>query len=443
MNEQSGSFEILTPEAVKALPEFVAIDVEACSRLGMNHYLAGDLARAEECFLAVTRADPQHAFAWGNLGLIWQMTGHWDDALRCYQRSMTLDPNNAANITNLGYLTSEAGYPDNAIRLYERALELAPGQPRAEGNLGQALLRKFEFERAWPLLDARFRTVPRVTQMREYPGMSLWDGKPCRKLAVWPEQGVGDQILYSTLLPELVGRGQAFVCELDPRLVPAFYRSFPSEQFVPRGHTEGFAGCDAHVPMMSLGRFFRNSVESFVAQPHRLLRADPLACSNARYKLRPKGKSVAISWRSFHPAINIAKQTQKSAELIDFLAIGSGLRPDLHLVSVQYGDVEKEIEAAGLGVHADPDLDCFNNIEGVLARIDACDVVVTTSNVTAHFAGALGKETYLIYRRGNPPFFYWQPGTNGRSLWYPSVRIVSGEDMVTWADCIAKVGAMI
>jgi hypothetical protein len=84
-------------------------------------------------------------------------------------------------------------------------------------------------------------------------------------------------------------------------------------------------------------------------------------------------------------------------------------------------------------------LDLFEDIDGVLAAVQACDLVITTSNVTAHYAGALGKETWLVYLAGVPPFHYWSTDASGRCLWYPSVRIVTGADLGTWPELFAQV----
>jgi hypothetical protein len=67
---------------------------------------------------------------------------------------------------------------------------------------------------------------------------------------------------------------------------------------------------------------------------------------------------------------------------------------------------------------------------------------VSSSNVTAHLAGALGVPTQLLSLRAWAPFFYWVPGPGGRSLWYPSVR-VPDEPWDSWPaafEAIAKRG---
>lgn len=430
---------------VERMPEIVTVDIEQMNSIGAQYYLQGDFPRAEECFLAIVRADPQHSMAWSNLGLIWQMTGHFDDALKAYMEAFRLDPNNGATLANLAHLYDAMGFLAHSERFCERAIELEPTNVRAKVNLGFALLKRHEYARAWPLLEERFNTIPRNAIMREF-GLPWWDGKPCEKLAIWPEQGVGDQVLYMTLLPELIARGQDFVCEIDERLIPALQRSFPDQEFVPSAEEAhinydraAFAGCEAHISMASLPGLFRRSIEDFEAQPRmRILTADGHRSLFLREKMAPVSKRVAISWRSFHNALGLSKQTQKSARLADFKALGQ--RSDVELVTVQYGDVANELAAWEWNyIHRPHGVDMFSDIDGVLAAIAACDAVVTTSNVTAHFAGALGVKCYLIYLRAISPFFYWTPDQNGNSLWYPSVEIVTGEGINTWEKAIALV----
>jgi hypothetical protein len=109
---------------------------------------------------------------------------------------------------------------------------------------------------------------------------------------------------------------------------------------------------------------------------------------------------------------------------------------DAHFVDVQYGDTAAEREAVekatGVRLMRFEDVDHYNDLEELLAILEACDLLITTSNATAHFAGALGKRTWLLYLADRPPFHYWAQGGDRRSLWYPSVEIVSATDLTGW-----------
>jgi hypothetical protein len=245
------------------------------------------------------------------------------------------------------------------------------------------------------------------------------------------------------MLPELERRGVPFVVEIDARVVPALRRAHPGWDVVAPGESaEAFAKCDRHIPIGSLGAIFRADVASFASQPGALLAADATRAAAIRGACHEPGRRlVGISWRSFQPHGRGILQRRKSASLLEFMALSR--REDLTLIDLQYGDTAAErdafIEAGGRARRVEG-LDLFNDIEGVLAAIEACDLVITTSNVTAHFAGALGKEAWLVYLAAIPPFHYWSTDATGRCLWYPRLRIVTGEDLRTWPDLFAKLG---
>jgi hypothetical protein len=189
----------------------------------------------------------------------------------------------------------------------------------------------------------------------------------------------------------------------------------------------------------------RPSRASFERQPRALLAADPDRARGFRERLaRPGARVVGMSWRSFQPAVRGYLQRKKSAPLASFMALSQ--RDDLRLVDLQYGDTAEErsqFAASGGRLERLEELDLFNDVDGVLAAVEACDLVVTTSNVTAHFAGALGKRTLLVYLRANQPFHYWTPDENGHSLWYPSVEIVTALDIDTWDKAFARIDELL
>lgn len=70
-------------------------------------------------------------------------------------------------------------------------------------------------------------------------------------------------------------------------------------------------------------------------------------------------------------------------------------------------------------------------------------ILVTTSNVTTHLAGGLGKRTLLIYLGAASPFHYWVPGAGGKSLWYPSVEVVTARELDTWDKALARIDGLL
>lgn len=415
---------------------------EVLSHLG--NALAG-IARwdeAEATYRAAIAKAPDFPDAHNNLGMLRMERGDVAGALASFRSALELKPDFSEATNNMGFLLQEEGRLDEAIELYRRALRADSGSARAAYNLGLALLARFEFGEGWELCERRYDTIPPVTIRRplRIPRIER-EIAPGTRVAVWSEQGVGDQIVYATLLPELGARA-AFVAEVDRRLAPAFRRAHPGWTVVsPDESAAPFASCNGHLPVGSLPRLLRPTLESFSAQPRSILAADPVRLRQYESLLRPdataQGKLIGISWRSFQPKVRGELGKRKSAPLEAFRVLGEKAR----LLDLQYGDTAAEREAfalAGGQLERVEGLDLFNDLEGLLAAIEACDAVVTTSNVTAHLAGALGKRTFVVFLRGRPPFHYWS-SPDGRCLWYPSVELVSGPAIDTWEKALAEV----
>jgi hypothetical protein len=184
----------------------------------------------------------------------------------------------------------------------------------------------------------------------------------------------------------------------------------------------------------------RPTAESFARQPRALLVPDADRVARMRDRLGPR-RWIAISWRSLQRGERKALGERKSIPLDRFAALAqcAGAR----LLDLQYGEVDAE-RAAFAARHPGAlvrlaDLDTDNDFEGVIAAIAACERVVTSSNVTAHFAGATGKETSLLFLDGWPPFHYWTAGPDGRSPWYPSVAITSDTSWTDWDRAFAAI----
>ena len=96
------------------------------------------------------------------------------------------------------------------------------------------------------------------------------------------------------------------------------------------------------------------------------------------------------------------------------------------------------LKQGGIAVQRLPDVDTFNDIDDLAALVDACDVIVTISNTTAHLAGALGKPVFLMLPYAIGRFWCWQADRSD-ALWYPDVRIFRQPKEGDWASVIRDV----
>ena len=456
------------------------MDHDAAMRRAAERYAAGDLEEARRLGEGIAQAEPRHFYALHLLGAISAKAGDWEDAIRWTSRALDVDANHVEVLTNRGAALRALGRYDEALACYARALALAPssivalngrgvalaalnrhgeaiaaydralsldpGFPPARFNRSSSRLMTHEFGGAWDDYEARWEGSDRPTPRRQFGVPMLQQLDRSATVALWAEQGIGDQLLFSSLAVELAGLGQPFVLEVDRRLMPAFRRSHPSWRLVAAPAPAAELGaCDRHLPIGSLPRLLRPTLDSFTRQPGRFLAADDARATAYRARLKEDGaKVVGISWRTFQPHKRSYYERRKSAPLEAFRDLS--LIPGAKLVDLQYGDTREERAAfalAGGRLHRIEELDLFNDLDGLLAAIEACDVIVTTSNVTAHLAGALGKRTLLVFLAGNPPFHYWAPAAGSKTLWHPSVQIVSGPGLDTWHSVLEQASRSI
>ena len=326
-----------------------------------------------------------------------------------------------------------------------KILELDPTNEQANFKLGlSALLTKNYSLDAWLKYEKLFS--------KQNEGYHLiapeWDGKPFQgKLYIWGDQGIGDQIMYASMLSEVYQIHQNILCSIDQRLIPLFERSFKGIQFIPleeeiglehiKTDTETKRLIQSQIALGRLGKLFRKDINDFKNHKQHYIVPDSDKTKALRQRLTAHKKKICgISWKSKNEKIGLTK----TADLVDFLPALQ--LKDYVFVDLQYGDNEKEkntlAKEHNIDIIAMDDIDNFNDIDDLYALVDACDVVMTTSNVTAHIAGSLGKETFLLLPYFYGVLWYWHK-EDDKSLWYPSIEIFRQSSEDDWTDPIENI----
>ena len=99
--------------------------------------------------------------------------------------------------------------------------------------------------------------------------------KKNQRVLVWGEQGIGDELMFSSIIPEIYATSSKILVKCDKRLIRLFERSFPGDviyfskdQPVPEDEY------DFHIPMGSLPLTFRKSLDSFKKSASGFLKYD-------------------------------------------------------------------------------------------------------------------------------------------------------------------------
>jgi tetratricopeptide (TPR) repeat protein len=396
----------------------------------------------------VLELQPGHANTHANRGVALSALRRHDEALDAYDQAIALQPGHADAYANRGNALSELGRQQDALASFERAVAINPNHVDGRWNRGLCHLLAGNFKTGWAAYESRwqkwaaeFVATPDTPGPLFTPanfGKPVWDGANTKAtLLVWPEQGIGDQILFASMLPDLQQRVGKVMLALDKRLHPLFARSFPKCTITTLDAARREGRFDAQIPLGNLGGHFRNTTADFLQHRKAFLKADRARSASLRRQIAPAGRRVCgISWHSTHAQVGADKSMQL-ASLRPLLEM-----PGLRCVDLQYGDTRGERDAlnrqTGLDlVHLDA-VDNLQDIDGLAALINACDVIVTISNTTTHLAGALGKPVFLMLPYSVGRFWCWQTGRSD-SLWYPNVRIFRQPAEGDWASVIREV----
>ena len=299
-------------------------------------------------------------------------------------------------------------------------------------HIAITMLSLGKFKEGWEKHEYRWKVDPLNKTKWPIEGRLLWEGKRGSDIVVWREQGIGDELIFLGLVPEACALSKSVSVYVDKRLIPLCERSMPDVRFLSDPKQISEKEFDYHLPMGSLPRLFRSSEEDFKKTVKGYLKADANRVEVLRQELNVGDrKIIGISWKS----IKSLNQLKKSLTLMEFGKIFQDL--DIVLLNLQYGEVDEEIKAfekdTGIEIIQCSSVDNREDLDGLAALIELCDLVVSTSNVTIHLAGALGKNTWVLL-----PYVanFWWLLERTDSVWYPSLTLYRQKTLKDW-DSVA------
>lgn len=472
--------------ALKLLPDHA----EVANDLGRLAFRLGMPPQAEKLFRHFLARHPDHPEGANNLACAIRDQGRHAEAIDILRPAIVKAPDVPMLWNTMGTIVSDQGDFASALVFFQEALRLDPAFPKARYNLGNArlllgdapgaivdceaaiggvlaederqmmrlarstiLMALGRIGEGWDDYEARLhpqfndRTQFLVDRPRWEPGCDL-AGKT---LLVVGEQGLGDEILFANLLPDVVERlGPAgkLVVAVEARLAPMFQRALPQAEvgahatYVVGGRlaraapfVDDPAAIDLWTPMGSLLREFRRSVEAFPARAA-YMAADPGRTAHWRKALQdaPPGPKVGLLWKSAVSRDSRHRYFSPFAAWAPVLAT-----PGVSFVNLQYGDCAEELAAAkrdlGVEIWSPPGIDLKQDLDEVAALCCAMDLVVGFSNATLNIAAACGVPNFLISTPGAWP----RLGQTETYPWYPRTRLFLPPSFGAWEPVMADV----
>lgn len=304
---------------------------------------------------------------------------------------------------------STVGDRDAADRLFSAAVCGPDSTPEAHYEYSIHLLRGGRHQEAWPHYTYRFRALTALKKFARYDDLLSLSGtrlQSSRKIHIYPEQGLGDQLLFLRYIPKVAQLGYEVTLHIEPRmkdilsLCPAMDGISKEDLNMPPpldsiGGEEKMVIPVGDVPLL----LSRLNVISEMPQP---LRIDQTRLPGA---LLPDGpKKVGLAWRG-------ASNTNAKLKSVPFTDIERLIRglEDCEFLNCNYlAETAADISESGLlEKFCEPSPLPESDLIGTLSRLNSCDVIVSTSQTYVHLAIMLGKPTLVLLPNPTAELWYW------------------------------------
>jgi len=405
--------------------------LEALFNLGMALVGARRYAEAVECFDRILAAGPTDDMALLNLGNALAGAGRLEDAIGAYSRMIERLPTWAGGYLNIGHVYGKQRKWDKALESYRKAFELEPEKTDHLYSIGNVYLHLGDFAEGWKGYEHRNQSKEGV--QRRFPDLPVWDGEDLvgKRLLVFGEQGLGDNVQMARYLPLLQQRGAIVAFHGYPMLRALFQTSAPGLQFADDPvNPKDF---DFQVASMSLPFKFETRVDN-VPQNVPYFFAEPERVARWKQRIGTEGFRIGINWQG-NPSGKIDEG--RSAPLKQFLRFATV--PGVRIVSMQknhgldqLADVPEHINVELLGDDFDTGKDAFLDTLAVMANLD---LVVTTDTSLAHVAGGFGARVFVALK--DNPDWRWMYDRDD-SPWYPTARLFRQTEFNVWDDVFAR-----
>lgn len=422
------------------------IDAKQALDEAFKSHAAGQYQRAETLYDALIAHDETHWASYFGLGTLYAQACKNGLAIALLRRSLELNPDSADGYANLAAvyrrlenkevsrdlnlkalaiersanaLSNMAGTyindgdPEPALAYADEALKVSPGFPEAGNHKALALLELGRYDEGWAQYESRL-SVPGFHR-RPYQ-CPMWDGRQTEILAVHGEQGLGDEIMFLTLLNQCRGLAKEIHVECAVRLVSVFRNSFPGIKFYGT-HTELICATQptAYIPMGSLPRLMPWKKDAY------------LKGSQTYHK--GAWPRLGISWRG---GTEHTHQKLRNAPIEVWRPLVHTARMlGIETISLQYGPADDMAKVLDVP-HDSADI---ADMDVLTSMVQSCDLVVSVCNTTVHQAGASNTPCLQLV----PSKPDWRCGlTDERYRWYDSVENMRQANGESWADVLLR-----
>ncbi|MCP5464966.1 MAG: tetratricopeptide repeat protein [Deltaproteobacteria bacterium] len=405
----------------------------------------GQFEKALQVFQNSNLKDPENQIG---LSLTLKHLGRWLDSLKVLDDVLKAHPQHFEALANKATLYRMIGEPEKALAFCDQALSQQPQNAELHFNRGLNLLLLEQWQPGWDEIEWRLKT-PNYQNL-VLPGIKKWNGEPLanKHLLFICEQGLAEEILHASLIPDLQNQNAQITILCDTRLCVIFERSFKGIKAIARDQnahqkiSESASDFDFQTPAMSAFRFLRKSETDFPKRLSYLVANEEKTKAVKTRYFDPKAKMhIGISWKSSSTTrfdANASIRKQVSTTLNDWLPVLK--TPGIRWINLQYGDCQNEIDTFkkehGITIFNDKEIDPLKDLEASFAQMAGLDLSLGIQSAPSMMTGALGIPTWVAVNKQCAAVF----GNKAENpLLMPSMRLFRQKEFGEWASVFNQI----
>ncbi len=386
---------------------------QAMTKYALAKLHIGDLDSCDWALREVFLLEPVNQFATHVEGLLLQAQGDFEAAELAILESVANMPDRPDFRLNLAYLYQILGRFAEAEKEYGEVIRRDPTNLRARFFRSMSLLTQGKFREGFTEYETRYSLLPLVPQI----GKPIWRGQEDltgKRILLCAEQGLGDAIQFARygkwLKEEKKASHVAILarpeyCEIlrliwDIDLVVSDYKD---------------AEFDFLAPLMSMPGLSLSAEDKpwYGSVPYIDVGLPEIQCGTDRLK-------VGFCWQGNRQHANDKYRSMPPSYLAPLLNC------DIFALSLQHNEpVPDNMSSVSIP-----------SILDLSRQINALDLVITVDTATAHIAGALNKEVWLMLPTN--PDFRWL-ATGDSTPWYANMRIFRQTKPLDWSSVIRDI----
>jgi hypothetical protein len=293
----------------------------------------------------------------------------------------------------------ERGDLQGAESAFEELLATEGVAVEARYMLGLAILSQGRLSEGFRYYDSRWR-ISSLPLRRPLPFFQRWKGEDLtgKRLLVWPEQGLGDQIMFARLAFHLANSG-VDVTMMAPESLVRLLTGRSAARIVSLSGSYELSGFDFCATDFELAAHMLACLADIPSAPY--LYAAP----------RPhEGIGVMTSGNPKH--VNDAERSLDAEAAAQLLSLP--------------GAISLRPEDTGA-----------RDMQDTADVVSGLSLVVTVDTAVAHLAGAMGKRTLLLLSH-HATDWRWMRGRSD-TPWYPSVELVRQSSRGDWRSVLRQI----